>query len=113
MADNRSQAARVVPFRLTAKTAEKQVRELAADSANVIFGDHAQERMYERGITDVQVMEILRTGFVNEQPERTEYDEWKCKIVKELRGRRVAGVIAVILHEGRLFLKTVEWEDVR
>jgi hypothetical protein len=99
-------------FRLTPSVAEKRIREAAQDSDNVIWGDHALERMDERGITDVQVLDTLRTGMVFDLPEQTELGEWKCKIVKELRGRRKAGVVTIILLNGRLFIKTAEWEDV-
>lgn len=83
------------------------------ESDNVIFGDHVFDRMEERGITDIQILDILRTGIVLEQPTKTEYGEWKCKIIKELRGRRDAGVIVIILTNSKLFLKTVEWEDLK
>ncbi len=110
MAQDGSQ--RPLLFRLTPAVAEKRIRETAQDSFQIIWGEHALERMDERGFTDVQVLEILRTGMVVELPEKTELDEWKCKIVKELRGRRKAGVVTIILLNGRLFLKTVEWEDM-
>lgn len=103
----------VVVFRLTARVAEQRIHTAAKRSENVIFSDHALERMDERGIPDVQVLDILRTGHVVDNPERTEHEEWKCKIVKEIRGRRQAGVVTIILNNGRLFLKTVEWEDLR
>ncbi|MCZ7885841.1 DUF4258 domain-containing protein [Agrobacterium salinitolerans] len=102
---------KIAVFRLTARVAEERIHAVARDSANVIFGDHALQRMDERGIPDVQVLDILRTGYVLKDPEKTEYDEWKCKVVKEIRGRRQAGVVTIILNNGRLFLKTVEWED--
>jgi len=103
----------VSDFRLTSKIAEKRIREAALLSQNVIFSDHAFERMDERGITDIQVLDILRTGMVLEEPEKTSQGEWKCKIIKELRGRRDAGVIVIIITNGKLFLKTVEWEDLK
>lgn len=86
---------------------------MSADSDSIIWGDHALERMDERGITDIQVLEILRSGMVIESPSKSEFGEWQCKIIKELRGRRSAGVVTIFLHNGRLFLKTVEWEDLR
>jgi len=93
--------------------AQRRIREAAADSDNVIFGEHALERMEERGIYDVAVLEILRLGTIDGNPEITERKEWKCKMVKRIRGAREAGVITIILHNGRLFIKTVEWEDLR
>lgn len=113
MVDENAMRKTVAKFRLTPNVATDRIRAIAQKSENVIFGDHAQERMFERGITDVQVMEILRRGIVSEAPEKTEYDEWKCKIVMHLRGKREAGVIVVILRDNRLFLKTVEWEDFK
>lgn len=103
----------VAEFRLTPRVAESRINSAAKDSGNVIFGEHALQRMDERGIPDVQVLEILRTGIVPDKPERTEYGEWKCKVVKEIRGRRQAGVVTIILNNGRLFIKTVEWEDLK
>jgi hypothetical protein len=69
--------------------------------------------MEERGITDAQVYEVLRKGNVMEPPAPAEPGEWKCKIVKELRGGREIGVVTIFLKNGKLFIKTVEWEDVR
>lgn len=60
-----------------------------------------------------RVYRILQTGHVFEEPEKTEYNEWKCKVTKKVKGSREAGVIVVILHNGMLFAKTVEWEDWR
>ncbi|MSP81891.1 MAG: DUF4258 domain-containing protein [Alphaproteobacteria bacterium] len=79
----------------------------------MIFGDHALERMAERDIFDVVVLRILRTGSIRGDPEQTHHDEWKCKMVLKLRGGRDAGVVTIILHVGKLFVKTVEWEDPR
>lgn len=102
---------KITPFRLTASIAEKRIRSVALISGNVIFTNHALDRMEQRDIFDVQVYEILRTGFVTESPTVTEFNEWKCKIVKKLRGAREAGVVTVIMRTGELCVLTVEWED--
>jgi hypothetical protein len=99
-------------MRLTPGVAEKRIREIAKVTDNVVFGDHARARMAEREILDVDVLKVLRTGFVDEQPELTEFNEWKCKITLKIRGGRTAGVVTIILHSGKLFVKTVEWEDM-
>lgn len=103
----------ITSIRVTPDVAERMIREAAKDTDRIIWGVHALERMDERGISDVQVLEILRTGMVFDAPEKTENGEWKCKIVKQLRGRRSAGVVTIFLHNGRLFLMTVEWEDIK
>jgi hypothetical protein len=102
----------VTPMRLTAAVAQKRIRELAQITKNVIWGAHARERMREREIFDVDVLRVLREGTVDEAPELTERNEWKCKVTLKIRGGRTAGVITIILHNGRLFVKTVEWEDL-
>lgn len=103
----------VTAFRLTTAQAERRIHEIAKTTANVIFGTHALERMEERGITDAQVFEVLRRGRVSEPLVQTEFGEWKCKITEQLRGRRSVGAVTIFLHNGKLFLKTVEWEDIR
>lgn len=103
----------ILPFRLTAAEAARRIHGIATKSENVIFGDHALERMEERSITDAQVFEVLRIGRVVDPPEMTDFGEWKCKIIEQLRGGRAVGVATVFLRNGKLFLKTVEWEDLR
>ena len=102
----------LIPMRLTAAVAEKRIREIAEKSENVIFGNHARERMKEREIFDVDVLRVLRQGHIEEAPELTERNEWKCKSTLKIRGTRTAGVVTIILHNGKLFIKTVEWEDL-
>ena len=100
----------VVPIQLSPARATRLIRRIAEDTNNVILGDHALERMAERGISDIEVYRLLQHGDVLDIPTRTRRKEWKCKVVMKLKGNRTAGVITVILHNGKLFAKTVEWE---
>lgn len=68
--------------------------------------------MAEREIFDVDVLRVLRSGYVDEPPEQTAKNEWKCKVTLKIRGGRTAGVVTIILQSGKLFVKTVEWEDL-
>jgi len=104
---------KIVPLQLTPARATILVRRVAAETANVILGDHALERMAERTITDTEVYRILRFGDVLDVPTRTPQKEWKCKVVMRLKGNRTAGVVTIILHNGKLFAQTIEWEDRR
>jgi len=83
------------------------------DTSKVIIGTHALGRLAEREISDIELYRLLQTGHVMDQPTRTERNEWKCKVVKQLKGNREAGAVTIILHNGKLFVKTVEWEDLR
>jgi hypothetical protein len=101
----------VVDFRLTAAVAQQRIRVAAQDTRNVIWGDHVLERMDVRGMFRQDILRVLRSGDVDDDPTKARVDEWKCKITLKIRGARTAGVIVIILPDGKLFLKTAEWED--
>jgi len=103
---------KVVPYRLTAKAAEERIRFLAQLTTNISWGLHTLERMVEREIADVDALRVLRDGSCAGEPELTARKEWKCKIVKRIRGSREVGVVVIIIQPARLFIKTVEWEDL-
>ena len=103
----------VTPYRMLSGTAEKRIRETAAKPGGVTFGDHARERMQEREIDDVDVLRVLRGGYISSDPEPAEPGEWKCKMTRHIKGTRAVGVVVIILKNKRLFVKTVEWEDLR
>jgi hypothetical protein len=103
----------VASFRLTPRVAEKRIREAAQDSALIDWGLHTLDRMAERDIPDAVVLRALREGFAKGNLEMTPRGEWKCKMVYPMRGARDVGVLVVIRKSGSLFLKTVEWEDLK
>ncbi len=103
----------VAPLRLTAANAEKVIHQASRNADNVIFGAHAMQRMSEREIFAIDTLRILRNGWVDDEPERTDSGEWKCKITLDIKQGRTAGVVTIILHNDMLFVKTVEWEDIR
>lgn len=102
----------VTPIRLTAGVAQSRIRKIAEISENVILGTHARKRMAERDILDVDVFRTLRQGYVDEAPELTQNNEWMVKITLKIKGGRTAGVVTIMLQSGKLFVKTVEWEDL-
>ena len=58
-------------------------------------------------------VEVLRKGDVKGDIEAGKNPgEWKVKVVKQIKGRREIGVIVLIMRQSRLFIKTVEWEDL-
>lgn len=112
--DDRLGKRAVVPFRLTPEAAQRRVRELAADSANIRWSRHVRERMAERGFDSEDCLRILRSGFVEADPIKGEAEgEWKVKVIREMSNRRVAGVVTLLPSEGAMRLLTVEWEDRR
>lgn len=107
-----SESAVVRKFRMRPERAQALVRSIAVDTSKVIIGDHAKRRMEEREISDIEIYRILQSGHVMEEPSQTEHKEWKCKVVKKLKGNREAGVVTIILRNRMLFAQTVEWEDL-
>jgi len=103
---------KVVELQMTPARAQAIVNLIATETDRVILGDHARQQMAKRGIDSQDVYRILQKGFVDEQPVKTEFGEWKCKVVLKLKGSREAGVVTIIQTGGMLFIKTVEWEDL-
>lgn len=103
---------KVIAFRLTPGKAQELIR-AAATNSRVFISGHAKNRMRLRELDSQDVFRILRQGVVNDNPLKTKYGEWKCKVVMRLKGTRDAGVVTIILVDGSLFVKTVEWEDFR
>lgn len=91
-----------------------RIQQLAKDSKNVWFSTHAEDRMEERGITDLEALRVLRSGSISGpiEPGRSE-GEWKCKIVAPIKGRREVGVVTLLIRNRKLRVKTVEWEDMK
>jgi hypothetical protein len=79
---------------LRADEAERIIRERAADRSNVIFSDHAFDRVEERSILSEDVYRILETGSVEGAPTFSA-GEWKAVMVKRMPGTRRAGVVTV------------------
>ncbi len=101
-------------FRPPVGALERRVQELAADSDNVLFKLHAEDRSEERDIFDDMIFEVLRTGQIRGDIEPGKYaGEWKCKMVKRMKGAREVGVVTIVVKNARLIIKTVEWERVR
>jgi len=97
--------------KLRSDEAQRVIRERVADTNNVIFGEHAFDRVEERSITQGDAYWILEGGEVEGQPERVG-EEWKVVVVRRMPGTREAGVVTIFAKDSNeLFVKTVEWMD--
>src|SRR5688572_24252654 len=91
-----------------------RIKHLAKDSKNVAFSDHAEERMDERGITDMDALRVLRIGEISGPIEAGKHEgEWKCKVAAPVKGKREVGVATLLIRNRKLRVKTVEWEDLK
>ncbi|MFC3180902.1 DUF4258 domain-containing protein [Cypionkella sinensis] len=90
------------------------VRFLAQESSQVIITTHAEERMYERGITTKMLFDTLRKGvLVGNVEEAKKAGDYQGKIAAQMPNRRHVGVVTVVKQGEKLIIVTVEWEDGR
>jgi hypothetical protein len=95
-------AAKVVRYEMKPQAFLARVRALAGSSENVVFTNHARKRMRQRGITDLQVLEVLRRGSVAEGPAPDIYGNWKATLRKLVAGQDVN--VAVALSNGAVVI---------
>ncbi len=75
---------KVAKIRLTQASAQERIRNIAKVSSNVILGTHAKERMADREIVRHDVDRVLRSGYIEGDPEQAEEGEWKCKMTLQI-----------------------------
>lgn len=98
--------AKPAAFTLTRPKALALVRELAADSGNVVFTNHALKRMRQRRVTPKAVIECLLKGVISEGPVLGIKGTWELAIERMGAGRKLRAACAIDLPE-RLILVTV------
>src|SRR5689334_15079494 len=98
----------------SARSIEVMVHQLAQSTDNISWSDHALERMEEREISDVVAVDVLRYGTSKGAIEPGKNPgEWKVKMTMPVKGRREVGVVVLTVRNARLYVKTVEWEDLK
>lgn len=103
----------VLSFRPYPASLEAIIREIATLDHHVYLGAHTRVRMEERGITRLDAVRVLQRGAIEGGiTSGRNPGEWKCKVVARLKGSREIGVVTIIVQERKLFVKTVEWEDL-
>jgi hypothetical protein len=98
---------------LRADEAARTIRLWAANSAKVIFSDHAWDRVDEREITREDAFQILMHGHCEDGPKKNEKGHWQVTMTRRMANRREAGAVTVILRDQEaLLIRTVEWMDM-
>lgn len=87
--------AKPVPMPLNDANALKLLREIAKDSANVIFTDHVRKRMRQRHVTPVQAIECIQRGFVSEPAALDMHGNWKLTVAHRVAGRDLNVAVAI------------------
>lgn len=82
-----------------------RVSELANETFNIHWTEHALERMDEREITMRQALSTLRLGNIEGNPEPDEDGGWKLVLARRSAGTHVRLVVA--LDDDELYVVTV------
>lgn len=81
--------------KLSKKQIERQIRERALNTANILLTDHARKRMRERRIALAMVYDVLRKGMLVREPEPSlRHEALECRMERYVEGRDIGVVVA-------------------
>jgi Domain of unknown function (DUF4258) len=80
---------------MTRADALRRIRHLAGDSVNVVFRPHAKAQMRRRGITPLEVLNVLRHGGITEGPALDLKGCWRCTMQRFAAGENVTTAVAI------------------
>jgi hypothetical protein len=87
--------AQPVPLRMNDATALRVLREIAQDSAQVIFTRHARQRMRQRKVSPVQVLTCLQRGIASEPVALDVHGNWKLTVTHRVSGKDLDVAVAI------------------
>lgn len=76
-------------------TALRVLREIAEDSARVIFTKHANQRMRQRKVSPVQVIACLQRGTISESVALDMHGNWKLTVSHRVAGKDLNVAVAI------------------
>lgn len=82
-------------MRMNDATALKVLREIAQDSAQVIFTKHANQRMRQRKVSPVQVLTCMQRGIVSESVALDVHGNWKLTVTHRVAGKDLDVAVAI------------------
>ena len=87
--------AEIVPLKLTGPAALRMVKQLAADSENIVVVGHARKRGRQRSITRVQIEACVRKGTLQEGPFMNAKGNWQLTLYRHAAGEEITCVVAI------------------
>ncbi|MEZ5708126.1 MAG: DUF4258 domain-containing protein [Blastomonas sp.] len=82
-------------MRLNDANALSLLRDIAKDSAKVIFTPHARKRMRQRKITPMQVITCLQNGIVSEPVALDAHGYWKLTVARRVAGKDLNVAVSI------------------
>lgn len=84
-----------VPMRMNDATALRLLRDIAKDSANVIFLAHVRKRMKQRKVSSTQVLACLQKGVASEPVALDLHGNWKLTVAHRVAGTELSVSVAI------------------
>lgn len=88
-------AAEIIPLSLSGAAALTKIKELAADSANIVIIPHAAKRQKQRSITRLQIERCVQAGYIEEGPFVNSHGNWQVTMCHYSAGEEVSAVVAI------------------
>ncbi|MDZ4380775.1 MAG: DUF4258 domain-containing protein [Parvibaculum sp.] len=85
----------VVPLQLTADQALRMIREMAADTNNIVVISHAKVRGKQRRISRRQIEACVQKGVISEGPFMNMHGNWQVNLERRSAGEEVTCVVAI------------------
>ncbi len=95
------------PPKLTTAQLEKQVR-AAANGLSLIYTDHACDRMAERGVNSMEVIEILKTGSHAPKDDTFKDGTWRYSIQGKTLDSRELEVVVGFAKNGTVVVTVID-----
>ncbi len=100
----------ILPMPLSPDAALRMIRDIAADSANVVIPDPPEAGEWESTVNYLQVLRCLTDGAIAGTPSLDALGNWECTLRRFSAGIEVAITVAVFLENNRqlIYVKNVE-----
>jgi len=87
--------AQIIPLKLTPAAAIKMIREIAADTNNIVIIGYGKKRTRQRRISRRQVELCVQRGTITEGPFMNQHGNWQLNLYRHAAGEEITCVIAI------------------
>jgi len=98
--------AQIVPAQLNEHNALKLVRDIAADTNNIVIISHAKKRRKQRRISRRQIESCIQKGVITEGPFVNQHGHWQLNLSRRAAGEEITCVVAIELAKRLLVITT-------
>ena len=84
-----------IPFDLKPAAAIRKIRDLAADTKNIVVIDHGKKRQRQRSVTRRQIELCVQKGTIVEGPFMNQHGNWQVSLFRHAAGEELTCVVAI------------------